>query len=297
MSFVFCSHHYVTPDLKKIAIESGGIVGDSLEIAKFCMNSSSNEILIAGSKFMGETAKILSPEKKIYMLSKYASCSLTDDVDFNDFRDFVLRNPSKKVVVYANSSAEIKSLADYVVTSSNACQIIEHIDNLGYEVAFGTDSNLAKFVIKKTGIEFDYFHGACVVHEEFNLEKTLGLKLLHPKAEIVSHPEAGLPILDASDYVGSTSGMINYIKNSTSREFIVITDKSLILSLSDAFPEKSFIPGPTGKESASCSSCARCPHMKLNEISLLDSFRENEVILSPELISSAKVGLMNMLDF
>ena len=297
---VLIAHYYTDPLIQKLAEETGGLVGDSLEMAKYGYKSSAHNLIIVGVKFMAETAKILSPHKSVYVPTIDATCSLDLGCPSDKFKEFISENKDREVVVYANTSAEVKALADWVVTSSIAKELIDQLDAEGKKILWAPDKYLGSYLKKETGADMILWNSACVVHEEFKSEGLKNLQKLHPDAGILVHPESPEKVISLADAVGSTSQLIKAAKDLKFNKFIVATDKAIFYKMQLAAPGKEFIEAPTGGASSSCRSCAHCPWMALNSLENLHTCSrelKNEIILDSHLIKKAKNPLDKMLNF
>jgi quinolinate synthase len=294
------AHYYVDADVQDLAEATGGCVSDSLEMARFGRNHRASTLMVAGVRFMGETAKILSPEKRVLMPTLAAECSLDIGCPPEEFEAFIAQHPDRTVVVYANTSAAVKALSDWVVTSSIALPIVEHLMEKGEKIIWAPDKYLGSYIEKQTGADMVIWNGACVVHEEFKAKALLDLKAVYPDAAILVHPESPPSVIDLADVVGSTSQIIAAATRLPNETFIVATDRGIFHKLRLSAPGKRFIEAPTAGEGATCRSCAHCPWMAMNElVQLRDSLRDgtNEVVVDPELGRRAMVPLQRMLDF
>ena len=294
------SHYYTDPKIQKITEELNGCVSDSLQMAKAGSISDSETIIVSGVKFMGETAKILSPEKKIVMPTLEATCSLDLGCPANDFKKFCESYPDREIVVYANTSAEVKALADWVVTSSIALEVVDHLDSEGKKILWAPDKHLGSYIRNQTKADMIMWDGACVVHEEFKHEGLKKLIKLHPDAEILVHPESPSSVVDLADSVGSTSQLINYANLSNAKKFIVATDKGIFYQLLKNNPEKEFYEAPTAGNGATCNSCSMCPWMGMNSImNLYDAVKNktNEISLDEKIMTEARISLDRMVNF
>lgn len=301
---VLVAHYYVDPDVQDLAEETGGLVADSLEMARFGKNHEAATLVVAGVRFMGETAKILSPEKRVIMPTLEAECSLDLGCPPDEFAAFCAEHPDRKVVVYANTSARVKALSDWVVTSSVALPIVERLHEQGEKILWAPDKHLGHWIQTQTGADMLLWNGACVVHEEFKAKALFDLKALYPDAGVLVHPESPAAVIDIADVVGSTSQIIRAAGELPNRTFIVATDRGIFHKLRQRNPDKRFIEAPTAGEGATCRSCAHCPWMAMNELqqlaACLDSDAEmaaNEVHVDPELGRRAMMPLQRMLDF
>ena len=297
---VLVAHYYTSPDIQALAEETGGCVSDSLEMARFGKNSSADTLIVAGVKFMGETAKILSPEKRVLMPTLEATCSLDLGCPADKFSEFCDLHPDRKVVVYANTSAAVKARADWVVTSSIALDVVDYLDRQGEKIIWAPDKHLGSYVQKQTGADVLLWDGACIVHEEFKARGILDLKAQYPNAAVLVHPESPAPVVALADVVGSTSQLINATRTLSQREFIVATDQGIFYKMQQACPDKTLLIAPTAGSGATCRSCANCPWMAMNELQNLEHvFRAsgNEIHVDATLAEKAMIPLQRMLDF
>ena len=287
---IILAHYYQDADIQDIA----DYIGDSLGLSQKAAKTSADIIVFAGVHFMAETAKILSPEKKVLLPDLNAGCSLADSCPAEKFTEFKNAHPDHLVISYINCSAELKTLTDIVCTSTNAVQIVESLPK-EQKIIFAPDKNLGAYINKLTGRNMVLWNGACMVHEIFSLEKIIKLKNQHPGALLLAHPECESNILDVADYIGSTTGILTYATKSDAKEFIVATEAGIIHQMQKANPNKSFIPAPPNN---SCA-CNDCPHMKLNTLEKLYNclkFEEPEIVLANELIENAKKPILRMLE-
>ncbi|GAA5189415.1 quinolinate synthase NadA [Ferrimonas gelatinilytica] len=297
------AHYYTDPEIQALAEETGGCVADSLEMARFGNDHPASTLLVAGVRFMGETAKTLTPEKTVLMPTLEATCSLDLGCPADQFTAFCDAHPDHTVVVYANTSAAVKARADWVVTSSIALEIVEHLDSEGHKILWGPDRHLGSYIAKQTGAEMLMWQGACVVHDEFKSKALLELKAQHPDAAVLVHPESPQAVVEIADAVGSTSQLIKASQEMDAQKFIVATDKGIFYKMAQLSPEKTFIEAPTGGNGATCRSCAHCPWMAMNGLSAIESALKaedkgaHEVFVSEELAQKAMVPLNRMLDF
>lgn len=297
---VLVAHYYTAPELQALAEETGGCVADSLEMARFGTQSEAEVIMVAGVRFMGETAKILNPEKTILMPNLEATCSLDIGCPIESFSAFCDQHPDRKVVVYANTSAAVKARADWVVTSAIALEVIEHLDAQGEKILWAPDAHLGRYIQQQTGADMLLWDGACIVHEEFKLKALEDMMTLYQDAAILAHPESPLAILERADVVGSTTQIIRAAKERPESRFIVATDQGIFYKLQQQAPDKEFILAPTAGQGASCRSCANCPWMGMNnQENLYQSLRtnSNEILVDPEIARQAMVPMRRMLDF
>ena len=294
------AHYYVSPDLQTLAEETGGIVSDSLEMARFGQNSDADTIIVAGVKFMGETAKILSPEKRVLVLDTEANCSLDLSCPIDEFSKFCDQNPDHVVVVYANTSAEVKARADWVVTSGSALKVVQKLHDDGKKVLWAPDKHLGHYVQSMTGVEMLMWDGACVVHEGFKAEGIERLKEMHPEAGILVHPESPKEVIALADVVGSTTQLINAAESRPENTFIVATDNGIFHKMKEVAPHKKFIEAPTMGEGADCESCAHCDWMAMNNLEkCLDTLNtgNNEILINNQIIDQAKNSIQRLLEF
>ncbi len=288
---VVLAHYYQLPEIQELA----DFVGDSLELSRKAAATDAAIIVFAGVYFMAETAKILNPTKKVLVPDVHAGCSLADGCPPDQFREFLNLYPNHKVVTYINCSAEIKTLSDYVCTSSNAVKVINAIPK-EEKIVFAPDKNLGNYLIKETGRDMVLWDGSCVVHEAFSLEKLIELYKKHPDAVIVAHPESETHILKTAQYIGSTSGMIAYIKSSPDTKFIIATENGILHKMQQEVPNKILIPAPS-KEDNTCA-CSECAFMKMNSLEKLYKClleESPEVLLADELIAKAQKPIQRML--
>jgi quinolinate synthase len=258
---IILAHYYQTGEIQDVA----DFVGDSLALAQWASRTDADIIVLCGVHFMGETAKILCPEKKVIVPDLEAGCSLADSCPAEEFSEFILRHPGHTVISYVNTSAAVKAVTDIVVTSTNAKQIVESLPR-ETPIIFGPDRNLGNYINSITGREMKLWNGACHVHEQFSLEKIIELKKLHPEALIISHPECRQPLITISDYVGSTSALLKYTVSSPADIFIVATESGVIHEMRKQSPGKEFIPAPPNDSTCACNECS---FMRLNTIEKL----------------------------
>jgi quinolinate synthase len=294
------AHYYVDEQVQRLAEDTGGFVGDSLEMARYGSKQQETTLIVAGVKFMGETAKILNPDKKVLMLDIEATCSLDTGCDYTEFKKFCDAHNDREVVVYANTSAKVKSISDWVVTSSIAVSLIEHLTSLGKKLIWAPDKYLGNYVIDSTGADMLLWDGSCIVHEEY---KTIELKNMiaeHPDCDVLVHPESPRSIIQLANTIGSTTKLIEASKVSKKKYIIVATEKGILYQMKKFSPNKIFLEAPTEGEGATCKSCGRCPWMNLNIVQkLLDVFttKTNEIILSRDIINKAKKPIDRMINF
>lgn len=297
---VMVSHYYVHPDLQDLAEETGGIVSDSLEMARFGRDHPAQTLVVSGVRFMGETAKILSPEKRILMPDLDANCSLDLGCPIEEFSAFCDAHPDRTVVVYANTSAAVKARSDWLVTSSCALDIVRALKEQGHKILWAPDRHLGGYIQRETGADMLMWNGSCIVHDEFKAFELEELKKEHPKAKVLVHPESPAAVVALADAVGSTSGILKAAQEMDAPEFIVATDKGMMHKLRTLNPGKVFIEAPTAGNSATCKSCAHCPWMAMNGLAGVAHVLEtgaNEVRVDPALIPRARVPIDRMLAF
>ncbi|ABL99918.1 quinolinate synthase NadA [Shewanella amazonensis] len=300
---VLVAHYYTDPEIQALAEETGGCVSDSLEMARFGRDHPAKTLIVAGVKFMGETAKILSPEKTVLMPTLEATCSLDVGCPIETFSAFCDAHPDHTVVVYANTSAAVKARADWVVTSSIALEIVEHLDSEGKKIIWGPDRHLGSYIAKQTGAEMLLWQGECIVHDEFKAKALRELKLQYPDAAVLVHPESPASVVEMADAVGSTSQLIKAAQTLPNETFIVATDKGIFYKMQQAAPGKTLIEAPTGGNGATCKSCAHCPWMAMNGLKAIeaalsaDDASRHEIFVDDALRERAKLPLDRMLDF
>ncbi|MDF2690886.1 MAG: quinolinate synthetase complex, subunit [Gammaproteobacteria bacterium] len=297
---VLVAHYYVDAEIQRLAEETGGIVADSLEMARFGAKHPAKTLMVCGVKFMGETAKILSPEKKVLMPSLEANCSLDLSCQPDEFEAFCKKHPDRTVVVYANTSAGVKALADWVVTSSIAVEVIEYLQAKAEKILWAPDRYLGGYIQKKTGADMLIWQGSCVVHEEFKANAIKELKKQFPHAAVLVHPESPEEVVALADAVGSTSQLLKASQTLPNDTFIVATDKGIFYKMQQASPHKTFIEAPTGGTGATCKSCAHCPWMAMNDLkALAESLEEqgNEITVPESIRLKALVPLERMVNF
>ena len=297
---VLVAHYYCDPEVQELAELSGGCVSDSLEMACFGRDHPASTLVVAGVKFMGETSKILSPNKTILMPTLEATCSLDLGCPVEEFSQFCDAHPDHTVVVYANTSAAVKARADWVVTSSCAVEIIEHLDSLGEKIIWAPDQHLGRYIQKKTGAEMLLWDGACIVHEEFRARGITNMKAIYPDAAVLVHPESPESVIAVADAVGSTSQLIKAAVTLPQQTLIVATDRGIFYKMQQAVPNKTLIEAPTAGEGATCRSCAHCPWMAMNELDGILAVLQKgdqEILVDRDLAKRAKLPLDRMLDF
>ena len=294
------AHYYTDPDLQALADETGGCVADSLEMARFGAMSSAQRIVVAGVRFMGETAKILSPDKTVLMPTLQATCSLDLGCPIDAFEAFCDEHSDRTVVVYANTSAAVKARADWVVTSSIALDVVEHLSGQGEKILWAPDRYLGAYVQQQTGADMLLWQGACVVHEEFKARGIADLLKVYPDAVVLVHPESPESVVAMADIVGSTSQLIKAAVETDAETFIVATDRGIFYKMQQQAPAKRFLEAPTAGSGATCKSCAHCPWMAMNSLEQVERalLRQDQEILVPvALAEKALVPLQRMLNF
>ncbi|VXD13919.1 quinolinate synthase NadA [Planktothrix paucivesiculata] len=290
LNAVILAHYYQDPDIQDIA----DYIGDSLGLARQAAQTDADVIVFAGVHFMAETAKILNPDKLVLLPDLDAGCSLAESCPPDAFAQFKAQYPDHIVVSYINCTAEIKAMSDIICTSSNAVELVRQIPE-NQPIIFAPDRNLGRYVMAETGREMVLWEGACMVHENFSQKKLVQLKIEHPEAEIIAHPECELPVLDRADYIGSTTALLNYVKNSPKLSFIVATEPGIIHQMEKETQGKYFIPAPP----ISNCACNECPHMRLNTLEKLYLAMKNcspEISLSEEIRIAALRPIQRMLE-
>jgi quinolinate synthase len=263
---VLVAHYYVDGDLQDLALETGGIVADSLEMARFGRDHAAKTLVVAGVRFMGESAKILSPHKRVLMPDLDATCSLDLGCPADEFAAFCDAHPQRKVVVYANTSAAVKARADWMVTSSCALAIVQHLKDQGEKILWAPDRHLGRYIQDCTGADMLLWNGECIVHDEFKALELQLLRAKHPQAMVLVHPESPEGVVRQAHVVGSTSQLLKAVIDGTAQEYIVATDNGLMHRMRQLAPGKTLIEAPTAGESATCKSCAHCPWMAMNAL-------------------------------
>ncbi|KEQ16684.1 quinolinate synthase NadA [Endozoicomonas numazuensis] len=299
---VLVAHYYTDPVVQALAEETGGFVADSLEMARFGRDHSADTLVVAGVRFMGETSKILSPEKRVLMPTLEAECSLDLGCPVDEFSAFCDQHPDREVVVYANTSAAVKARADWVVTSSCAVDIVEHLMDQDKKIIWGPDKYLGSYIQKNTGADMLLWDSSCIVHEEFKAKGIEDLKQVYPDAAVLVHPESPDSVVQVADVVGSTSQLLKASQDMPNSTFIVATDRGIFYKMQQASPDKSFVEAPTAGESATCKSCAHCPWMAMNSLEALVQCLEkpgelNVVEVDDALRVKSLIPLHRMLDF
>ena len=294
------AHYYTDGDLQDLAEETGGFVSDSLEMARYGARRKERTLVVCGVRFMGETAKILNPEKRILMPDLNATCSLDEGCPADAFDKFCDQHPDHVVVVYANTSARVKARSDWVVTSGIALPIIRHLSEKGEKILWAPDKHLGRYVQKETGADMLFWNGSCVVHEEFKAVALKRIRRLQPEAAVLVHPESTEAVIEQADVVGSTTALINAVTSMDNGSFIVATDGGIFHKMKQLAPDKKLFEAPTAGEGGTCESCAHCPWMGMNSLQNLARILEkghNEIFIDPALRKNAVRPIQRMLDF
>ncbi len=298
---VLITHYYVDEQLQILTDATGGYVGDSLGMADYGNRHPATMLVVVGVRFMGESAKILNPEKRVVMPDLAAECSLDLSCPIETFSAFCDQHPDRTVVVYANTSAEVKARSDWVVTSSNAVDIVAHLHARGEKIIFAPDRHLGSYVQNQTGADILNWQGFCVVHDEFKARELRRLMQENPGAELIAHPESPAEVLAMADAIGSTTQLIAAAKASKAKTLIVATDFGLFHKMHQAAPDKQLLAVPTGGDSASCVSCAHCPWMAVNSLDNLAAVLENsaghEIDIEESVRKRALIPIERMLEF
>lgn len=297
---VLVAHYYTSDDLQQLAEETGGTVADSLEMARFGHGHPASTLIVAGVRFMGETAKILNPEKRVLMPDIEATCSLDLECPAELFTEFCDAHPDYTSVVYANTSAAVKARADWVVTSGIALPIIKYLASRKEKVLWAPDRHLGSYVQRESGVEMLIWPGSCVVHEQFKAEGIRMLKKKYPNAQVLVHPESPEEVVALADVVGSTTGLITATLNPEIQEFIVATEPGIFYKMRQASPGKTFLEAPSGGLGGSCESCQRCPWMAMNGLRSLVQVLESgahEITIDEEIRQKALIPIQRMMDF
>ncbi len=288
---IILSHFYVEGELQDIA----DYVGDSLGLAQKAASTNADMIVFVGVHFMAETAKIINPAKKVILPDLKASCSLAESAPADKFAEFIAQYPDHKVITYINASAALKTMSDIVCTSANAKQIVESFPK-DQKLIFAPDKNLGNYINSITGREMILWDGACMVHEQYSVDKIISLINEHPDAEFIAHPECEKPVLLVADFIGSTTALLNHVQNSKFKKFIVATESGILHQMVKACPDKIFIPAPSVDSTCGCNDCS---YMKLNSMQKLYMCMKHElpeIILPQEVIEKGKISIQRMLD-
>lgn len=288
---IILAHYYQTGDIQDIA----DFVGDSLTLSQKAASNNADIILFAGVRFMAETAKILAPEKKVLLPDLLAGCSLSDSCKPEDFKRFIDENPGRTVITYVNTSAEIKAMSDIICTSSNAVKIVEYLPE-NEKILFGPDRNLGNYILNKTNRDILIWNGACHVHEEFSLEAILKLKKENPDAKIIVHPECELPIRMISDFIGSTSSLLQYSITDSARIYIIATEAGIIHQMKKENPEKTFIPAPPKDSTCGCNECNFMKLITLEKIYNCLESESPEINIDNDILTKAQVPIRRMME-
>jgi quinolinate synthase len=297
---VLVAHYYVADDLQELALKTGGHVADSLEMARFGHDHPAQTLIVAGVRFMGETAKILNPEKRVLMVENDATCSLDLSCPIERFSQFCDAHPDRKVVVYANTSAEVKARSDWVVTSGIALDIVRHLHNQGEKIIWAPDRHLGDYIQHQTGADMLLWGGVCVVHDEYRSKELQQMMKQYPDAMVLVHPESPRSIIQLADVVGSTTTLINAVQQSDAKRFIVATDRGIFYKMHAVAGEKELFEAPTSGKGASCVSCGHCPWMAINTLQKLRDILVNggkAIEIDSKVIEKAVIPIRRMLDF
>ncbi len=297
---VLVAHYYTSPLVQALAEETGGIVSDSLQMARFGHDHPATTLVVAGVRFMGETAKILTPGKRVLMPTLEATCSLDVGCPPDLFSRFCDEHPGRTVVVYANTSAAVKARSDWVVTSSIALDVVEYLSARGEKILWAPDKYLGSWVQRETGADMVLWDGTCIVHEEFKAKGVEDLLRVYPDAGVLVHPESPQSVIALADVVGSTTQIIDAARRLPHPRFVVATDQGIFYQLKKQVPDKEFIIAPTAGEGATCRSCSHCPWMAMNDLQALLSTLEqenNEIEVDEQLAAKAMLPLQRMLNF
>jgi quinolinate synthase len=288
---IILAHYYQTGDIQDIA----DFVGDSLALSQKAASNDAEIILFAGVRFMAETAKILSPEKKVLIPDMNAGCSLADSCKAEDFKKFIENNPGRTVITYVNTNIDIKVLSDIICTSSNAVQIIESLP-VDVKILFGPDRNLGNYILNKTGRDIVMWNGACHVHEEFSLEGILKLRQENPEAKVIVHPECKLPVRMVADYIGSTSALLKFAKKDDAASYIVGTEPGIIHQMKKENPSKKFIPAPPRDSTCGCNECSFMKLITMEKIYRCIRDERPEIMIDPDVIKKASIPINRMME-
>lgn len=297
---VVIAHYYTRPEIQYLAEHTAGFVGDSLAMAQFGTQSTASTLMVAGVRFMGESAKILNPEKRVLMPTLEATCSLDLGCPIEKFSAFCDHHPDRTVVVYCNTSAAVKARADWVVTSSNAIEIVQYLAEEGDKIIWAPDRYLGYYIQKYTNADMIIWEGSCIVHEEFKAQGLKDLRKRYPAAAVLVHPESPSSVIEQASVVGSTSRLIKATQEMSHDTFIVATDRGIFYKMQQLSPHKKFVQAPTDEAGASCQSCGHCPWMEMNTLMRLEQSLvtgTNEIVLEPEIIHKAQIPLKRMLEF
>ena len=294
------AHYYTAPELQELADATGGYVSDSLDMARFGTECRSSTLVVAGVRFMGETAKILNPEKRVLMPDLHAECSLDLGCPIDEFSAFCDQHPDRTVVVYANTSAAVKARSDWVATSGIALELVKHLAEQGEKLIWAPDRHLGAYVQRETGVDMLLWNGACVVHEAFKADGLRQLRAEHPDAQVLVHPESPLDVIAQADLVGSTTALVQAVRELPAKKFIVATDNGLFHKMKRAAPDKILLEAPIVGKGATCVSCAHCPWMAMNGLRNLAQVLEtgtNEIVIDEAIRERAALPIRRLLDF
>lgn len=297
---VLVAHYYVDADLQSLAEETGGCVADSLEMANFSNQHPAKTVVVAGVRFMGETAKILNPEKRVLMPDLGATCSLDEGCPATEFAAWRAQYPYRIALVYANTSAEVKAVADWVVTSGNALQIVRYLQAQGHKLLWAPDRHLGNWIARETGADMLRWQGHCLVHDEFKTQALLDLIAQHPDAKVLVHPESPESVVKLAHVVGSTKVLINAVQQLPDEKFIIATDAGIFWKMQQLAPHKTLLVAPTSGEGATCQSCAHCPWMAMNGLQNLAQVLatgRNAIEIDEAIRLGAVKSLNRMLEF
>ena len=288
---VILAHYYQQPEIQEIA----DFIGDSLELSRQAAKTDAAVIVFCGVHFMAETAKILSPRKKVLLPDLNAGCSLADSCPVDQFKEFIKKYPGHLVISYINTSVGIKALTDIVCTSSNAARIVSSLPE-DQKIIFAPDKNLGNYINSITGRQMILWNGACHVHERFSVEKIVELKRAHPEAKLIAHPECEKPVLIMADYIGSTAALLKFSMNDPSKEYIVATESGILHQMRKKSPEKMFIPAPPNDSTCACNDCNFMKLNTLEKVYLCMKHERPEIILTEQLRKKAEKPIIRMLE-
>ena len=297
---VLVAHYYVDGDIQDLAEKTGGCVSDSLEMARFGYEHPASTVVVAGVRFMGETAKILSPQKRVFVVENDANCSLDIGCPAGPFAEFCDSHPDRTVVVYANTSAAVKARADWVVTSSIGLKLVQHLHEKGRKILWAPDRYLGDYIQRESGADMVMWNGSCIVHEEFKAMVLQGMMRKYPDAKVLVHPESPANVIALADLVGSTSQIIHAAMTMEEDRFIVATEEGILHKMRALAPGKTFFMAPTAGEGATCESCAHCPWMKMNDLIRLKqalSQSEGEIHIDESIRRLAERSIHRMVEF
>mgnify|MGYP001818891173 CR=1 FL=1 len=297
---VLVAHYYVGDDLQELALNTGGHVADSLEMARFGHDHPAQTLIVAGVRFMGETAKILNPEKRVLMVEDEATCSLDLSCPVGRFSTFCDAHPERKVVVFATTSAEVMARSDWVVTSGIALDIVRHLHQQGEKIIWAPDRHLGDYIQQQTGADMLLWGGVCVVHDEYRSRELQQMMKKYPDAMVLVHPESPRSIIQLADVVGSTTALINAVQQSDAQRFIVATDRGIFYKMHSVAGNKELLEAPTAGKGASCVSCGHCPWMAMNSLHKLKNVLESDgkaIEIDHKIIEKAVIPIRRMLDF